>query len=715
MSRSVFIIAVLLSLSAGLIAQQRTPTATPQQPTQKPTPDDDVVRITTNLVQVDAVVTDNKGKLVTDLRPEELQILENGKEQQITNFSFVELESRPNAPESKTTPDPNAPPVPPVRLKPDQVRRTIALVVDDLGLSFESIHYTREALKKFVAQVQPDDLVAIIRTGGGVGALQQFTSDKRQLYAAIERIKWYSVGRGGASPFEPITNLNLDEEGEVVGDSIDDFREEVFTVGTLGAVQYVVRGLNELPGRKSVILIADGLAIFDRKDPSRSARMREAVRRLTDFANRSSVVIYTVDVRGLQTLGITAADSVGAMSPQALQTIHSARSALFQDTQDGLIFIAEETGGFAVRNTNDISGGIRRVVEDQKGYYLIGYRPDSATFDAVGARRKFHKLSLKVLRPGKYNVRMRSGFFGVTDERAVPPPASPERSMIAALTSPFGSAGVDLRLTSLFANDAKLGSVLRSYLHISSGDLTFTDEPDGWHKATFDILAVTFGDNGVPVDQLSRTHTVRLKGETYKRALQGGLTYNLLVPIKKAGAYQLRTALRDIPSNRIGSATQFVEVPDIKKNRLTMSGVLVMATPLNVFQKSLKQTPTQLGENETEPDTQATAVLRRFRRNYVLEYGLVIYNAKLDKQTGKPQIVTQVRMFRAGQPVFTGRDLPLAVTDQSDLKRLTAGGAIQLGSEMKPGEYVLQVVVTDQLVKGKNRMTSQWIDFEIVE
>ena len=75
----------------------------------------------------------------------------------------------------------------------------MALVVDDLGLSFESAYYVRRALKKFLdQQMQPDDLVAIMRTGGGIGALQQFTSDKRQLYAAVEKVKWNPSGRGGS-------------------------------------------------------------------------------------------------------------------------------------------------------------------------------------------------------------------------------------------------------------------------------------------------------------------------------------------------------------------------------------------------------------------------------------------------------------------------------------------------------------------------------------
>src|SRR5687768_7057387 len=182
--RSLLVASIALQLSLSGFAQQ------PDAPKPKPTPpvapqtqpasDEDVVRISTNLVQVDSVITDSKGKQVTDLRADEVQIMEDGKPQKITNFSYTALDltgtSRPTAPAKPA--DKNAPPVPPVRLKPEQVRRTMALVVDDLGLSFEGAYAVRRALKKFLdQQMQPDDLVAIMRTGGGIGALQQFTTD----------------------------------------------------------------------------------------------------------------------------------------------------------------------------------------------------------------------------------------------------------------------------------------------------------------------------------------------------------------------------------------------------------------------------------------------------------------------------------------------------------------------------------------------------------
>lgn len=722
---------LIFQLALGVFAQQPSTTKppahsvpTPQQPTPKPADEaDDVVRITTNLVQVDAVITDDKGRLVTDLRPEELDIKEDGKSQAITNLSFVSLESsevtrQPANPLDKTIP------VPPVRLKPEQVRRTIALVVDDLGLSFESTYFVRQALKNFLdKQMQANDLVAIIRTGGGIGALQQFTSDKRLLYAAVEKVKWNPRGRGNVSAFAPIAadpsaDRRTDEQTiERSGnEDLDQFREELFSVGTLGALNYVVRGLKNLPGRKSVLLLSDGLKIINSSDPARSTRIMNRLQALTDLANRSAVVIYTIDARGLPVLNLTAADSTFTMTADQIERGLSDRRASFFESQQGLIYLANQTGGFAIRNNNDINGGIRRVIEDQKGYYLIGYRPDDATFDRVRGRRKFHKLSLKVKRPGKFNVRMRNGFFGITDEERIPARLTTGEQMIGALISPFGAAGVNLRLTSLYASDPKLGSIMRSFLHINGRDLTFTKEADGWHKAVFDILAVTFGDNGAVVDQLSRRQTMRVRGEVYEQVLADGFTYHLTVPIKKAGAYQMRAALRDTSSERIGAASQFIEVPDLKKNRLVVSGILVRGTTLEMFNKRLSSGSNEaIDENEEERAPAGAGVaVRRFERGQVMEYGFAIYNAQLDAN-GKPNLQTQVRLFRNGQEIFSGEVKPLDATNQPDLKRLAGGGAMLLGREMQPGEYVLQVIATDPLAKEKHRTATQWIDFDIAK
>lgn len=732
---------ILLSLFVTALGQ------TPKQTSAQQSDQDDVVRISTNLVQVDAVVTDKNGRPVTDLTAEDFEITEDGRSQKVTNLSYISAEkpvTQPVRPPA-TVADKNIP-APSVPLRPEQVRRTIALVVDDLGLSFESTVYVRRALKKFVdEEMQPGDLVAIIRTGGGVGALQQFTTDKRQLYAAIERVRWNMTGRGGMSAFSPITasddpsfgssssrksSPSLKDDSASIGranrgknedsnpaNDLDEFRSDIFAVGTLGALNYIVRGLREMPGRKSVLLISDGFSLFDKDLESR--RILDSLQRLTDLANRASVVIYTMDARGLQTMGLTAADNVQNLTPEQVETRLSGRRNELFNTQTGLIYLAKQTGGFNVRNSNDLSAGIRRVMEDQSGYYLIGYRPDESTFDPRTGQRRFHKISVKVKRPG-LQVRSRSGFYGITDERAVPVRRTRDEQLIGALVSPFNSNGVNLRLTSLFGNDPRMGSFVRSLLYIDASQLTFTEEDGGWHKATMDVVAVTFGDNGQVIDQINRTQSMRLRGETYQNILKHGLVYFLNVPIKKAGAYQLRVAVRDATSEQVGSASQFIEVPDMGKKRLTVSGIIVNGYEPKAAgsePRAAQAASAGAGSEGTqeELDPQAGAAVRRFRQGMIMNYGYVIYNAQLDKATRRPQLQTQIRIFREGQPVFNGSLKPLDAGGQPDLARLVAGGGVKLGSDMIPGEYVLQVVVTDLLAKDNRRTATQWIDFEIVK
>ena len=728
------VVILVAQLGSGALGQQPSSTPAPPSPREIQKPEaDEVVRITTNLVQVDAVVTDKNGKVVTDLKPEEVKILEDGRQQKITNFSYnvTETPAAPARIEKPAAVDKNAPPVPPTRLRPEEIRRTIAIVVDDLGLSFESTHFVQRALKKFVdEQMQPGDLVAIIRTGGGMGALQQFTSDKRQLYAAIERVKWNANGRSGISAFAPLEPPTPGSQGadvDAANDELNQFREDMFSVGTLGAISYVVKGLRELPGRKSILLISDGFRIYNVDDPTRNYLALEKLRRLIDEAGRASVVIYTMNATGLQTLGLTAADNPG--SGDVEQMLSSRRNAAFE-TQQGLDYLATQTGGIAIKNNNDLSNGIRRVLEDQRGYYLIGYRPDNSTFDPKTGRRTFHKLSLKITRPGKFNVRMRNGFLGFTDNaKGAPVQRTLAQQMLGALTSPFGATGVHLQLTSLFSSDPKAGAIMRSMLHIDARDLTFTSEASGMHKSIFDVLAVTFGDNGALVDQSGRTYTLQLPEALFKRAQRDGLVYYVTVPIRKAGAYQLRVSLRDSSTERIGSASQFVEVPDLKKNRLAVSGIVLRgespaekttaasaarpaATP-GGNQAAADSAPDQEAADQQNP--QASPAVRHFSPGMLMDYLFIIYNAHIDKTTSKSQMTEQVRLFRDGQPVFTGKENPLTFTNVTDEKRLVSGGAIKLGTDLVPGEYVFQIIVKDMLADEKHRTVTQWMDFEMVK
>jgi len=739
-------------LSSGLICTLLTVTAgqqstTPTQPTpQKPTSDTaEVVRITTNLVQIDAVVTDRRGQHIADLGAEEFEIYEDGRPQQISYFSYVSVQPESNARSTETPKSDNkTPPRPPEQLRPEQVRRSIALIVDDLGLSFESTHFVRNALRKFVdEQMKSGDIVAIIRTGAGVGALQQFTTDKRLLHAAIDRLKWNAFGRRGIAAFgaigddayytEPRDNKRgtFTSTGADEPTKVDDFRDEVFTVGTLGALNYVVRGLKELPGRKSAVLLTDALNLFS-STGSQNYRALDSLRRLIDLANRSSVVFYTIDARGLLSgndsadnalVGQTKGDGSGeiastGLSGSRIMTDLRSRSLEIFEAQNGMSYLARQTGGLLVTNNNDIAQGIRRVL-DQKGFYLIGYRPGESTFNTAG-RRNFHRLEVRVKRSG-LSVRTRSGFYGVNTEAAQPVSRTPQQQLIAALTSPFATGALDLRLTSVFLNDATYSSFVRSLIHVGGDSLTFTEEPDGTHKASVDVIAVTFNDEGVAVDQRFRTETVKVRGDEYRAARRDGITFGINLPVKKPGAFQLRIAVRDVPTERIGSANQFIEVPNLKKNRLALSGLYLAGSTNQRLSPASSQSVAQGGTSapsvETtqgelgEQDAQSGPAVRRFRPGMVIDYGYEAYNVQLDRTTGRAQLQTQIRLFRENQQVYTSQVRNLV--GRPSAKQVVARGRLQLGQDLKPGDYILQVIVTDVAAKDKTRVASQWIPFDI--
>ena len=369
--------------------------------------------------------------------------------------------------------------------------------------------------------------------------------------------------------------------------------------------------------------------------------------------------------------------------------------------------MARETGGLAILNNNDLSGGVRRILLDQS-YYLIGYEPDSDTFDP--AKRKFNSLTVKVLRKGA-SVRYRSGFFNVADkpaEQVSPADATPQAQLENALVSPFAVSGIDLRLNALFGNDAKQGSFVRSLLHINVGDLKFTDEKDGTKKAIFEVLAMSFGDNGQIVDQLAKSYTVSLKPAAFNRAKAEGFVYDFAFPVKKAGAYQYRVAIRDAQGGRVGSASQFIEVPNLTKKHLATSSIILE----NISAEQWRKIADTSGVHQPTNAASDTA-LRRVKIGSVLRYGFEIYNAKFDTAK-QPTVQTKVRVFRDGKLILDGKDTPLELNGQSDMQRLKAAGAIAIGDKLLPGDYILQIIVTDTLAKPKDQIATQFVQFEVV-
>jgi hypothetical protein len=199
-----------------------------------------------------------------------------------------------------------------------------------------------------------------------------------------------------------------------------------------------------------------------------------------------------------------------------------------------------------------------------------------------------------------------------------------------------------------------------------------------------------------------------VRGDIYDRVMRDGLVYQMQVPVKKPGAYQLRVAVRDASTEKLGSASQFIEVPDLKKERLALSGIVMQSAAL---------TAAGAGADGArgEPDPQGNAAIRRFKRGDSVNYFFNIYNARPDKTTGLPRVETQMRLYRDREQVYAGPVAEFDASKQPDVKNLHAGTRIRLNDTMQPGEYVLQITVTDTLAPEKRRTVSQWIDFEVVK
>ncbi len=665
------------------------------------------------MVQVDAVVTNSKGLQITGLKPADFEIFEDGKRQQITSFSYVFT----GAPASGAGPIPaasSAPPgVLPAPIRPPAARR-IVLVVDDLGLSFVSTYNVREALKKFVEhQMQADDLAAILCTSRGMGTLQQFTDNHHLLEAAIERVRWNPMGRGGVSALAPLkadsnssrftvrdvspggaapTLSGLGPETRANAGShiprADEYMQGDFTVGTLDSLIYIIRGMRDLPGRKSLIFISDGFALPLDTDADR--RVLDTLSSLVELANRSSVVIYAIDPRGLQGLGLGAIDDTADRNAaQVLEALARRRQAFFS-TQDAMAILAGQTGGFLVHDTNDLNWGMGRILKDQSGYYLIGYKPPVKDFSSGKAGAQIHKLKVRV-RVAGLHVRSRSQFYGIEDEEAPPVYHTREEQVAAALASPFGTAGVHVSLASQFVNSEPGGSAVQVLLHIDARDLSLQNLPDGSKEIVFDAAVITYGENGSVADAKYDTFTSTLSPAKFENVLKSGVDYMMEVPVKEPGAYQLRAAVRDSPTGHVGSVSQFIDVPDLGKGRLTVSGLVLNAA----------------GRGEEGP------AVRRFQAGNRVSYGFEVYNARLDPTTNQTQLEGQIGVFRDGDRVAALRAEPLRPQDRPNPAVPTMSGWLQLDCSLSPGEYLLQATISDKLAKGKYAVASQWTDFEV--
>jgi hypothetical protein len=435
------------------------------------------------------------------------------------------------------------------------------------------------------------------------------------------------------------------------------------------------------------------------------------MRDLIDSANRASVVFNTIDVRGvlISDGGISAQDAFRGLSGRdgnihATANITATRTSAIANSQSGMVYLADETGGRFYDDANDLNVPMRRALNLEKGYYLIGYQPDADTFKS----KRFNKIEIKVKRP-ELSVRSRSGFFGITDESLRPKKRAGDSELYDAIAAPLPNAGLNLQLTAFFANTVEEGSFVRTLLHLDGEQISFAKEPNGM-KGVFDVVAVTLNEKNEVVDEFNKTHTIRFPAAHLPAIKQNGLIYTADIPVKKPGAYNFRVAIRDVTSKLLGSAGQQIEVPDLKKNSLILSGLTIGEVELQNGKAIMPSI--EKAQNGFAPvATVSNPAIRRFRPGAILGYSYKLYNAERDKTTQQPKLSVQVRLYREGQVVIEGAPQPAQFEPQADRTRISDYGYLRMQPDALAGDYALQILIKDL---KSNETTSQWIDFEVV-
>jgi hypothetical protein len=374
--------------------------------------------------------------------------------------------------------------------------------------------------------------------------------------------------------------------------------------------------------------------------------------------------------------------------------LNTSRSRLLEERREGSLRLAERTGGFQIHNSNDFD--LDRIHEDQSGYYLLGYRPSEETFN-----RKFHQIKAKVTRSGM-SLRTRYGFFGVTEDEAdrTRPTVTDQTNL--ALLSPFGAQDIELELNSFFSNDKSAGSIIRSFIYLNPASLSFTSV-NGRRETPLQLNGVIFGDNGAIIDRVKRDIVLSLGETEYQQALRDGLRdavrLRFDLPAKNPGSYQVRIAVRDMTSSKIGSAGQFVMVPNLSDKGLPLSGIVLR----------------DFSQTSTPAAVMAAPAARRFPANSDLYFGFMTYNAAINPATGLPDLIMETKLFRDGKSIGPPTHMEIEIKNQSDLSRVFINGAFHLPPDLEPGDYFLQVAITDRASRDKQPSNTQWVGFEVVK
>lgn len=737
-------LACLLAGQSLAFAQQPTPRPAPtpaapqQQPAVRPPqPDDageDVLRVSTSLVQTDVSVVDQKGQFAEGLRREQFELKVDGRVQPVL---FFERATAGNASEAARIASARGETLDARAAPTAGGGRAVVFFVDDLHLTPEGILRARELILNFIEkELTPDVQVLIASASGQIGFLQQFTNDRAALRAAAARIKQVSqatldnerpsmsgyqaemIDRGDRDLFDYLVHQTLEETGQNPGDPGARMSAETIvrnrarrirrqsaqlSGGTVAALESVVRARSPSGGRQTLFFISEGFTL-----DTQEADIARKMQRVTDAAARTGTVVYTLYARGLS-VGMIDASSGARADLSALSSGTTFRgynpSTELSATQDVLRGLADDTGGRALINTNALDAAVSRTLAETANYYLLAWRPEGV--EVKEGTPRFRKIEISVKGRPDLSVRVRRGFLTTS-----PAPGAATAARATATTTAPATAGAALNgalnalnerrelpvdAYAVFTNDARAGSVINASVQLSNDRLKFTPGAGGKPRAQVEVVCAVLDDRGKAVHSNGRTLTfdggdAPAGGASAASASRGKLVTNFSIPVLAPGLYQFRTAARDTASGLVGSAFEWVEVPDLKSNRLALSSLLVTERRRAAGAPQEAAGTTSAATPRT-PDI--LRVERRFARGSHVFLQLYIYNAARRGAGASPDVELEIKILRDNKVVTNAPPHKVSVAPGGDPARIFYAAEVPLAG-MTPGRYRLQVTVADR-------------------
>jgi len=723
--------AVSLSLLAapGLARQTPAPAA--------PQDEEDVVRVSAELVQTDVMVFDREGRFVEGLTPEQFELKVDGQAQPVAFFERVEagtvnedaqLAAARGGGRSARTPAGAALPL--------DRGRAVAFFVDDLHLSPEGAARTRRTLQKFVdEEIGQNDLAVVASASGKIGFLQQFTTHKGVLRAALDRVgggparghdserppmteaQAASVERNDTAVLQAlVTALLRENPGMMTPESAESIirgraravmeRTSQMAALTLQALESLVRRSGPLPGRKIVFFISEGF-IFD----DRNSQVRDRLRRVADAAARAGVVIYTMDAQGLRTNTPDASAPPRPFDPtMALMSSELNEVAAYQAP---LYSLASETGGRALVNSNALAAGVTGALRETAKYYLLAWRPAPA--EGKG-NPKFRRVEVAVRGRTDLRVLVRRGFYSTPPEplpaakrgakekaeEAAPAKAvsAADRDLRTALSSPHPRAELPTALWLGYTNTAEAGSVLTTSVELGREALIRLTE-GAKDRNHFDLVGAVFDREGKVVKGFKQelSFAGQLADSPGRTRVLAG--YQWAVP---PGLYQVRVAARERRSGRTGSAAEWVEIPDLAREKFAVGSIFLAERVAGPDDEDEDEDDAPGGEAAADAAKAADAAQTsmicadcRMAQTSWLRFLTHVYSPGATA-AAPPDLVLQVQLLRDDQPVFTAPLRKVSTEGMTDLTRIGYAAEVSL-ADFAPGRYVLQLTAIDRASK----------------